>query len=132
MMRVEFMKRWDREIVAKRLDAVFVFGDNLVGDGCGGQACIRYSPNAVGIPTKYFPTDETGAYFKEGVHTEQIKAIIDARFTKIWEQFMLGKIIVFPEDGLGTGLARLPQSAPAIYAHICKWVDFFVAIGGEE
>ena len=33
----------------------FVFGDNLLGFGKGGQAVIRNCPNAFGVPTKRKP-----------------------------------------------------------------------------
>jgi len=33
------------------------------------------------------------------------------------------KCVVFPEDGLGTGLAELPQRAPKTYAHLISAIN---------
>ena len=43
---------------------LYVFGDNMVRQGYGGQAReMRGEPNAVGIPTKWRPDNTDGAFF---------------------------------------------------------------------
>jgi hypothetical protein len=50
----------------RRPDLTFVFGDNLLGFGKGGQAIIRGEPNAFGVPTKRKPAMSPGSFFEEG------------------------------------------------------------------
>jgi len=64
--RVVRMKRISREFVRANRDRIFLFGDNLFGQGFGGQAAaMRGEPNCVGIPTKKFPSSRHGAFFTD-------------------------------------------------------------------
>jgi hypothetical protein len=107
------------ELCRKNPDSVFIFGDNLVGRGCGGQAQIRFEPNAYGIPTKKFPSMSEDSFFSDNEFEENIKHISDA-LNNIPTQF---STIVFPEDGLGTGLAELPKRAPRTYKWLVNEID---------
>lgn len=94
---------------------LYVFGDNLIKKGLGGQAKVcRGEPNTLGIPTKRYPTWEECAFFKDE-DFDIIKDIIDQILEKIdrdkWE-----RIIIFPR--IGEGRAQLPYRAPTIYAYI--------------
>ena len=44
---------------------LYIFGDNLIGVGKGGQAIIRDCPNTFGIPTKRLPHRENNAFFSD-------------------------------------------------------------------
>jgi hypothetical protein len=46
-------------------------------------------------------------------------AAIDEAIAKIPQ----GATVVIPEDGLGTGLAQLPQRAPKTYHYLCRAID---------
>jgi len=95
---IVYMKRITRQIVKNNRDKIFLFGDNLQRKGYGGQAkAMRGEPNAVGIPTKKKPF-------------WQIKPDFDFEYDTI----------VIPSDGIGTGLAELPQRAPETYKHLLK------------
>ena len=49
--------RYTREDLKANPTALFVFGDNYLGVGYGGQAfSARGEPNAVGVITKYSPS----------------------------------------------------------------------------
>ena len=97
---------------------LFVFGDNLVGAGFGGQAAeLRGEPNAVGIPTKRAPRRDERAYFRDADLT-LAAPVISAAFARLAEHLADGGDIVWPAAGVGTGLAELPRRAPAIAAFI--------------
>lgn len=94
---------------------VFVFGDNLAGMGMAGQACIRKEPNSFGIPTKRYPSTHEGAYFKDSpCELEHVK-------TSLRQLYSLSKryTIVFPSNGVGSGMAKMPTKSPAIYKEMC-------------
>ena len=111
--KVETISRLTVSTLRSNPDKVYLFGDNLVGRGKGGQAIIRDEPNAVGIPTKKTPSMGNNAFFTDAEYDSNIKAI-DEAFAKIPE----GKTIVIPEDGLGTGRAKLKETAPKTFAYL--------------
>ena len=97
---------------------LFVFGDNLLQAGYGGQAKeMRGEPNAMGIPTKRSPDMANDAFFTNNDYGKVmpiISDIFDRLFYHVWE----GGEVVWPEDGIGTGLAQLKQRAPDIWDYI--------------
>ncbi len=93
----------------------YVFGDNLEGVGFGGQAKeMRGELNAFGIPTKKNPAE----YFNDKDLT---------LFTDVLERWAedfgwlnvcalnCGATVIWPEDGIGTGLSDLPNKAPKLW-----------------
>jgi len=95
-------------------DILFVFGDNLIRRGLGGQAReMRGEPNAVGIPTKRLPSMEREAFF-----TDHDFEVWREHSAKDWGRLMThvkrGGRIIIPAAGIGTGLARLEDNAPKI------------------
>lgn len=118
-MRVRKVKWYTLELVRKNPDCLFVFGDNLHGVGKGGQAIIRDEPNSYGIPTKKAPSSTINSFFSDDELEENINQINSA-ISSIPTSF---KCVVFPEDGLGTGLAELPQRAPKTYAHLISAIN---------
>jgi len=113
-MKVEKQKWYTIELCRQNPDSVFIFGDNLIGKGTGGQAKIRHEPNAHGVPTKKLPSMYEDSFFSDDEFEENIKHISYA-LDNIPNRF---STIVFPEDGLGTGLAELPIRAPKTF----KWM----------
>ncbi|KKL05458.1 hypothetical protein LCGC14_2605850, partial [marine sediment metagenome] len=54
---IEYRDHITRQMLRDEPDTLFVFGDNMQRRGLGGQAfAMRGEPNAVGIPTKIFPS----------------------------------------------------------------------------
>jgi hypothetical protein len=90
---------------------IFVFGDNLAGIGTAGQAIIRHERNAFGIPTKRYPSMHIGAFFKDN-ECEREHVLKSLR-----ELYTLARkhTIVFPTDGVGTGMAKMQQYSPDIF-----------------
>ena len=95
-------------------DKIFLFGDNLMQTGFGGQAReMRGEPNAIGIPTKKRPDNMVDSFFTDREYHSNIEAI-----KKAFDSIPKGKDIVIPKAGLGTGLARLPERAPKTYEYL--------------
>ena len=118
LSKARTVKRYTVADVKKNPDSVYIFGDNLLGTGKGGQAVIRGQANAFGIPTKKKPTTGKDAYFTDDEFAENVEAI-DAAFAKLPK----GKQIVLPEDGLGTGRAKLEEKAPKTFAYLQDRLD---------
>lgn len=115
---MELAKYITRQVLIERYDALFVFGDNMLGRGMGGQAKeMRGEPNAVGIPTKMAPGMANKDFFTDA-DFDRAKPKIDAAFNRLFAHADNGKTVVWPADGIGTGLAQLPTRAPKIWAYI--------------
>ena len=92
---------------------LYVFGDNHFRKGLGGQAKeMRGEPNAFGVRTKKTPWD----CFEDNIaDLNQFKSGIDVdlgelkRAGSYYDNYW-PRIVVFPTDGIGTGLAKLPPN----------------------
>lgn len=126
-MPVVFQKWYFREDARRNFDEdnslltlLYVFGDNHLRKGYGGQAKeMRGEPNGIGVRTKMLPSDGPGSYF--GEEPQQIisqKRMVDEDFRPLFEHVRLGGIVVWPSDGIGTGLSRLPELAPTMDEYI--------------
>lgn len=101
-------------------DILYVFGDNMVRAGRGGQAKeMRDEFNAIGIPTKHEPTMQEKAFFKDSDY-EKVSAVIEKDFDHIRNYMLAGGDVKFPVSGIGTGLADLPNKSPKIYGLIVE------------
>lgn len=117
-MPLIFQKMIYREDLQENPGILYVFGDNDMRKGRGGQAAqMRDEPNAVGVRTKWTPGTGHGAYFFDTDY-EQIVEMIDDDFESIIEALENDKIVVFPLDGIGTGLAYLSDNAPQVLEYI--------------
>lgn len=114
MVNVEYCDHYTVEKCRQNPEKMFVFGCNLAGYGTAGQACIRREPNAFGIPTKRYPSMEVGAFFKD--RDCERKHLLKA----LRELYTLGRhtTIVFPQNGIGTGMAKMKQSSPKLFAEM--------------
>jgi len=106
------MKRFDVEVCEKNPDKLFVFGDNTCKKGTAGQACIRFCQNSIGIPTKRRPSMKEDAFMMD--HACDIKSVLHA-ISALVNASREYEEVVFPEDGLGTGLAEMPTRSPIAY-----------------
>lgn len=104
-----------RPMVRAAPATLFVFGDNMKGRGYGGQAAaMRGEPNAVGIPTKWIPSNTEYAFFIDS-DFPAVRGLIEERFQQLADHLASGGDVVWPEDGVGTGLARLKARAPRVF-----------------
>ena len=107
-----------RDVLERFPNTLFLFGDNMRRQGYGGQAgAMRDHPNCFGVPTKWAPDTQKTSYFKDE-DFGFVEDTIRFPFTIAYSFLMIGKTVVVPTDGLGTGLAELPTRAPKIFAFI--------------
>lgn len=106
---------------------LYIFGDNEIRVGLGGQAKeMRGEPNAVGVATLATP----GIYWKPDDTVRQC-AVIDADLQRVFDHVAKGGHVVYPLDGIGTGLAHLEESAPLTFAHLQKRITELAYIAND-
>lgn len=110
-MNIRYEKKFSAKLLRSHPRDIFVFGDNLERKGKGGQAVIRDEPNAFGVPTKREPRRAAEAYFSD--QEDEMEAMVQS----LRELYRKGKTatLVFPTDGLGTGLADMEKRSPKIF-----------------
>ena len=116
-----------KEIRANKDTTYYVFGDNLIHKGLGGQAReMRNEPNSIGIPTKFFPSmADQRAFFTDRVMTDDsIMQEIDDAIYKIEEVLKDGYDVVIPLAGIGSVLSELPERAPQLFNYITQKLQF--------
>ncbi|TPN44907.1 hypothetical protein [Mesorhizobium sp. B1-1-7] len=122
-MPVKYLSWITRDMLQAEPRARFVFGDNAERVGLGGQAAsMRGEPNAIGVATLYAP----GHYYRADDPLALATVVDDLGDVAL--ALNRGLTVYVPTDGLGTGLARLPENAPALHRLI---VAFFRAAPGE-
>lgn len=100
----------------------FVFGDNVRRVGMGGQAAaMRGEPNAIGVATKWAPSNAPSAFFRDA--DPGAWRWLDADLEHVRQALREGRVVHVPRDGLGTGLSRLPTMAPGLYRHLWSAFD---------
>lgn len=126
-MSVIVQKKWfTKEQIEEDRNVYFLFGDNVIRKGTGGQAKVcRDQPNCIGIVTKLKPDYEETSYMSDDNYEENIKKI-NADFRLVYELLQNGKTVIFPYDGIGTGVAELPKRAPQTFEYIQKWWNYLV------
>lgn len=109
-----YMKRYTRADLRANPDIWFVFGDNLMEVGMGGQAAeARGEFNAIGIPTKRTPN----LCFKDS-DLGRVTPVWADKFNQINERLLQNHVVVWPLHGIGTGLAAMPTECPQMWAHL--------------
>lgn len=116
---IKYVDRFSRKEIQENRFWWYVFGDNMVEKGLGGQAKeCRGEPNTVGIPPKWKPSMDESAFFSDDDYDAVAPRIYDA-FDRLGRIMYIGSgVIVWPTAGIGTGLAQLEKRAPKIFALI--------------
>jgi hypothetical protein len=110
-----------RRMLRANPETLFAFGDNMKARGFGGQAAeMRGEPNAVGIPTKWVPSNTENSFFCDG-DFPAVRGLIEERLQCLKDHLKTGGDVVWPEDGIGTGLAQLMTRAPRVFTLINAW-----------
>jgi hypothetical protein len=94
---------------------LYLFGDNDIRKGLGGQAKeMRGESNAIGISTKKLPASNEEAY-KSDDDLQENKRIITDDINKAIAEWNTGKYnkLIIPQ--MGVGLAELPTRAPLTF-----------------
>jgi hypothetical protein len=107
-----------RSDLQRNRSVTYVFGDNVERKGYGGQAKhMRGEPNAIGVVTKWKPTMEPDAFFSDTSFATAIE-IMQVDLAQIHKRLQQKQIVIWPLDGIGTGLSMLPIKAPRIWAEL--------------
>ncbi len=115
------VKHITRAMLRAEPDTLFVFGDNMQRAGFGGQAReMRGEPNAIGIPTKKAPSMLYWAFFTDDDYA-RAEIEITTAYLQLKRHADRGGKIVWPADGIGTGMAELPKRAPRIWELIERY-----------
>lgn len=123
-MPIEYAERYTRADIRANRHKVFIFGDNLEGWGCGGQAReARCEPNTIGIPTKISPY-----IYLNDENFELWSKVAQDRLEAAKDVLRQGKTLVYPKNGVGTGLGRLNIVAPRIYAQLQAWIHELISL----
>lgn len=116
--RVVRQKMIKRQDLQNNRDKIYLFGDNCRRIGMGGQAKeMRGEPNAVGIRTKKAPNHFMSALFTME-DWENDKEILMEMIDEDFARIPRGTVVVIPEDGLGTGHAKLNKYCPPMLEYI--------------
>jgi len=112
---LEYREHITRAMIQAERDKLFVFGDNFLRYGRGGQAKeMRGEPNSVGIVTKRRPSNDFTSFLTDDDEDEWlIKNEEDINRLKNFKG-----IVVWPNRGIGTGLAKLEKSSVRIWLRI--------------
>jgi hypothetical protein len=131
-MPIEYQKWITREDLRANPDKLYVFGDNIQRRGLGGQAKeMRGEPNAVGVVTKHRPSNSPNAFFRDK-DLDWIASIMTKDLLPVHEALLKGKTVVWPSDGIGSGLSQLPKYAPKIWEMLENTREYLETIDSDE
>lgn len=116
---------WTVNDARSNKNSLFVYGDNDIKKGKKGQAIIRDEPNAIGIPTKKYPSLYNHSFYTD-TEIELNKKKIDNAIDLLLEKSANYDYVVFPKDGLGTGLAKMDTKAPKTFAYLNGRIGEFI------
>lgn len=98
---------------------LYVFGDNVLRVGMGGQAAyMRGERNAIGVATKWSPSNGEHAFFRDD-QFPKIREIWLEDTERLIQHLLEGGKVIWPEDGIGTGLSAVPTHAPKVW----EWME---------
>lgn len=116
LRRQKIIKRQDLQ---SNSDWFYLFGDNEIRVGLGGQAAeMRGEPNAIGVATLRAP----GVFWRDDDFKHQ-RDVIDNDLARVKVLLAAGKTIIIPADGLGTGLAQLAQRSPLTFQYLQRELE---------
>lgn len=131
-MKIMVQKEWytvENCIKPENVNKIYVFGDNMRRTGRAGQAVIRNIENSRGVATKRAPSREDCNYFSDKFGeilelTSDLKHLHDLMITPALVEYTL----VFPYDGLGTGLSELPKRSPFINNLLSVYLEKYFGV----
>lgn len=105
---------WSVDDVKSTPEKLFIFGDNDLRIGTGGQAVIRNNSNTYGIRTKKRPSITDDSYYSDTEYEFNTQKILQDILQIKFHQ-LSGFQIVLSDGGYGTGLSMLKEKAPKTY-----------------
>lgn len=116
-MTIIYLREIMRSMVQLNPNKIFVFGDNDARSGYGGQAKeMRGETNTVGIRVKKRPSMDFDSFYTDDEYEINIRKI-DSDLDRL-RRVSIGKDIVFPTMGIGTGRARMQDFAPQTFDYL--------------
>lgn len=112
-----------RDKVKENHDVLYLFGDNIVRQGLGGQAKeMRGEPNTLGIVSKKYPSNSSSSFYTDEDFYSWLQ-VFSADIKNLAEKINSGqyKALVIPP--IGVGLADLPNKAPRIWNYLKSTLD---------
>lgn len=111
-------KNISRAFVRSHTSDVFVFGDNEQRRGYGGMAYhVRGEPNSIGVRTKKAPSNEDWAFWTDDRLDDNCR-MIDEDLALVEAELAKGRVVVLPENGLGTGLSQMHLRCPMTFRYL--------------
>lgn len=110
---------------------LYVFGDNDKRFGKKGQAIVRDCSNVFGIRTKRYPGISFEDYYNDSI-TDKLNIEQDCLNLKELYNMNVFDYIIFPKDGLGTGLSQLPTKSPQAFALLCNYLKIYFNLNLTE
>jgi hypothetical protein len=113
-----------RSDLKKNRDKYYLFGDNCVRLGYKGQAQeMRGEPNAIGIRTKFYPSNKKISYFTDEKF-QHCCYLIAEDLLIVSSLLKENKTIIIPTSGVGSGLAKLEQCAPRVNKFLEHCIEY--------
>lgn len=117
MYTIQYKNFITRADVQNNKDKIFIFGDNDQRTGFGGQAKeMRGEQNTIGIRVKKSPSMNNYSFYTDAEYTNNVNKI-NEDLNKL-STIAYGKIIIFPSNGIGTGMAKLNITAPNTFNYL--------------
>lgn len=130
-MKILRMNNITRGLVRANPMVMFVFGDNDVHQGRGGQAKeMRGELNTIGIRVKKLPTRTPEAYWTDKEYDIN-EGKIDEDFLPVERHLAMGGIVVIPADGIGTGLGRMGEKCPKTFLYLNNRLETLIKAYGQ-
>jgi hypothetical protein len=115
-MNSKIEKRYySTDLCENNKNSLYVFGDNVIHKGKAGQAVIRDCDNSFGIPTKIYPSMKANSFFSDN---DKEFAIIKKSIDDLVKKSKKYDFVIFPESGIGTGLAKMPDLSPKLFLYL--------------
>ena len=112
-----------RDKVKENPDVLYLFGDNLLRKGLGGQAKeMRGEPNTLGIVSKKYPSNDISSFYTDEDFYPWLE-VFSADIKNLAERINSGKYKALVIPKIGVGLADLPNKAPRIWNYLKTTLD---------
>jgi hypothetical protein len=123
-MKIKFIDSfYSLQLSQSKPQTLFLFGDNTMRVGNGGQAIIRNLPNSLGVITKKVPNTKEEAFFRDK-DLEEYKEYLEIDMSILREKGKdFDEIVV--NKNIGLGLADMLNKCPLCYQELIKTLTEF-------
>ena len=112
-----------RNKVKENPDVLYLFGDNLLRKGLGGQAKeMRGENNTLGIISKKYPSNNISSFYYDNDFYSWLE-VFSSDIKNLAEKINSGKYKAIVIPTIGVGLADLPNKAPKIWKYLKATLD---------